>query len=352
MKRFCNLFYTLTAKIFIVVCLLFFAWQTSICFAETTVLYRENDTALKNVFAQWDNYDYKTSFYLHDAIEEAIDMVTEYSLYYHRDITDETQTIVNADDNYKAITQKISSYNDFRFAVVNHTTGRIVSNIDAINYKDSGTALRGHFTGEEDCLLIIRNSHNPYYESGTIIEYTEYVKELAGNYDDNFDLYIYFGDGFSFALGNEDYEETHNSVLQRVKKVTVLSAVYLIAAGVLFVILLLISGKNELGGKVYPGLSDRLPNDLKLLLFSIVVISMTALYENSLYMALRADAYDMWPSFSAEFYIIRSYLAMIVNVCIILSSGCTIKRQYRLGTLFTNTYIYKFFFECKDKKSI
>ncbi len=350
MRTFCNLFYTIWSKTLMVLCILIFLWQTGICFAETTVLYRENDTALKNVFAQWDNYDYRSSFYLRDAIEETIDMVMEYSLYYHREITGEEQKIINADDNYKSIIRKLNSYEDFRFAVVNHTTGRIVSNIDAISYKDSGTAVRPHFTGRDDFLLIIRNSHNPYYESGTITEYTEYVRELAENYNDNFDLYIYFGDEFSFTQGNEDYAQTHNRVLQRVKKVTVLSAVYLLLAGLMFIALLLVSGKNEPGGKVYPGLSDRLPNDLKLLLFLIVLMSMAALYENSLYMAIRADSYDIWPDFSAEFYIVRSYISMLVNVCIILSAGCTIKRQYRLGTLFTNTYIYKFFFERRDRK--
>ena len=77
---------------------------------------------------------------------------------------------------------------------------------------------------------------------------------------------------------------------------------------------------------------------------------MTALYENSLYMALRTDTYDIWFSFSAEFYILRSYIAMLVNVCILLSIGCTLKRQYRLGTLLTNTYIYQIFLKKSDRK--
>ena len=345
MKRLSNLCYTLTAKVFIVLLIWLFSWQTSICFAETTVLYMENDTALKNVWYQWEDFDYSTSLYLQDETEEAIDMVLEYCLYYHRDITDKNQPVIGADDNYKVITQRLSSYKDFYFAVVNHTTDRTVSNMDEINYKNSGIAVRPFFSGEDDSLLIVRDSHNPYYESGTTTEYNEYVVEAAKKYSDDFDLYIYFGENFSFAAELDDYQALHSRVLDRVKTVTRLAAVYLLAAGVLFTILLFVAGRNEPGGKIYPGLSDRLPNDIKLFLFTVVIISMAALYENSLYMALRVDRYEMWPAFSSEFYIIRSYVAMLINVSMILCIGCTIKRQYRLGRLFTNTYIYKFFFE-------
>ena len=350
MKKFGNLLYTVISKTIIVLLLLFFSWQTSICLAENTVLYRENSTALKNVYHQWDNYDYKTSIYLHDAIEEAIKCVIEYSLYYHRDITDDNQTIVNADDNYKFIKGKISSYDNFTFAVVNHQTGRIVSNIEEINYKSSGLAIRSYFSDSGDHLIIIRDSHNPYYENGTITEYTEYVRELANTYDDNFDLYIYFGEGFSFDSCRDNYEKIHNSYLSRVKSGIFLSCVFIVIMGLLFLLLLLVTGKNEPGGKTYPGLSDRLPNDLKFLLYIVVLLSMGALYENSLYMAIRADSYDSWLTYSSNFYIVRSYVSVLVNVCIIMSAGCTVKRQYKLGTLITNTYIYKFFFERRDKK--
>lgn len=348
MKRLSNLCYTIGAKIFLVLIIWFLSWQTSVCFAETTVLYLENDTALRNVWYQWENFDYRSSVYLQDEVEEAIDMVLEYCLYYHRDITDKNQTIISADEDYKRITDRLSSYKDFSFAVVNHTTGRIVSDIEEINYKKSGTAVRQFFSGREDCMLIIRNSHNPYYENGTTTEYNEYAINATMTYSDNFDLYIYFGEDFSFAAELEDYQAIHQRFLERVKTVTVMAAVYLLLVSAVFALLLIIAGKNEPSGKIYPGLSDRLPNDAKLLLFTIVIISMTALYENSLYMAQRADEYDIWPVFSSEFYIFRSYVAMIVNVSIIVCLGCTFKRQYKLGRLFTNTYIYKFFFEKHD----
>ncbi len=350
MKRFLNLFYTMWSKVIIVAVLLMLMLGTSVCFSETTVLYRENETALKNVFTQWENYDYATSVYLSHAIEEAIDIVTEYSLYYHRDISNDAQVIVNADDNYKLIREKLSQYKDFHYAVVNHSSGRIVSDIDDLRYKDTGVDVRSFFKGSESNMLIIRDAHNPCFENGTMTDYTEYVREVAENYDDDFDLYIYFGEDFSFASKLQDYEKIHNNFLSRVRTVTVLSVIFIFIAAMFFVMLLIVSGKTEPGGKVYQGLSDRLPNDLKFLLYAIVLASMAALYENSIYMALRADSYDVWFSFSAEFYIFRSYIAILINVCILLSVGCTLKRQYRLGTLLTNTYIYQIFLKKSDRK--
>ena len=352
MNRFLNLFYTMWSKIIIVFILLGLMLGAGMCFAQTIVLYRENDTALRNVYAQWDSYDYESSLYLSDSVEEAINIVMEYALYYHHDVTDDSQMIVNADDNYKAICRKISEYKDFQFAVVNHSTGKIISDLKAINRKDVGVDVRRHFKGNEENMIIIRDVHNPCFESGTMTDYTEYVRDAAEAYEDDFDIYIYFGDGFAFARDLENYEELHNSFLSRVINLTRMSVFYIVAAALLTAVLIIVSGKTEPGGKVYPGLSDRLPNDLKLLLYLVVISSMVTLYKNSVYMALRADYYDVWFSFSAEFYIFRTYLVILINACILLSAFCTIKRQYRLGTLFTNSYIYQLFFRRYDEYSL
>lgn len=344
MKRFLNLFYTMWSKIIIVFILLGLMLGTGMCFAQTIVLCRENDTALRNVYSQWDSYDYESSVFLSDAVEEAVDIVMEYALYYHHDVTDDSQMIVNADDNYKTICRKMSEYKDFQFAVVNHSTGKIISDLKALSYKDVGVDVRHYFKGNEENMIIIRDVHNPCFESGSMTNYAEYVREAAENYEDDFDIYIYFGDGFSFARDLENYEELHNSFLSRVRNVTRMAVFYIVAAALFTAVLIIVSGKTEPGGKVYPGLSDRLPNDLKLLLYVVVIFSMVTLYKNSVYMALRADYYDVWFSLSAEFYIFRTYIVILINVCILLSAACTIKRQYRLGTLLTNTYIYQLFF--------
>ena len=71
---------------------------------------------------------------------------------------------------------------------------------------------------------------------------------------------------------------------------------------------------------------------------------MAAMYENSLHMALRAETVDLFISYSSDFYIFRSYVSLMIESCVIMAMCCTLKRQYKLGTLFTNTYIYQFFF--------
>ena len=72
MNRFLNLFYTMWSKIIIVFILLGLMLGAGMCFAQTIVLYRENDTALRNVYAQWDSSDYESSVFLSDSVEEAI----------------------------------------------------------------------------------------------------------------------------------------------------------------------------------------------------------------------------------------------------------------------------------------
>lgn len=121
MKWVPNLLYTIWSKIFIVLMVTFFMLQTGICLADSTVMLRNNPVAVKNVFAQWDDYDYKTSEYLKSEIETAIDSILQYSLYYRRDTLSNDQFIVNGDDHYRDIVLKLESYENFSFALVNHT---------------------------------------------------------------------------------------------------------------------------------------------------------------------------------------------------------------------------------------
>ena len=350
MKNIINLFYTVWSKIIIVLLIMFCMLQTSICFAATTVMYRDNPLAVKNVLQQWDSYDYETSEFLNFGIESAIDSVLQYCLYYRRDTVSDDQFIVNADDNYHNIISLLDSFDNFNYAVVNHTTNRIISDIPEINYKSSSADVRSHFPLACDTLLIIRDAHNPYYENGTITKYNQYISKLAESYEDNFDLYIDFGENFSFVPNAIEFEESHNETLSRLRVKTKLAAVYIAVSVALFLILIMVTGKQEVGGKIYPGLSDTLANDLKLILFAIVILAMAALYENSLHMALRAETLDLFFSYSSDFYIFRSYVSLMIESIVIIALCCTLKRQYKLGTLFTNTYIYQLFFKPKNDK--
>ena len=348
MKWIPNLFYTIWSKIFFVLLVMFMMLQTSICLADTTVMLRENPAAVKNALAQWDNYDYKTSEYLKSEIETAIDSVMQYSLYYRRDTVSDEQLIVNGDDNYRDIVDRLNAYDNFSFALVNHSTNLVISNIPKINYSKSSVNIRSYFPETSESLLIVRDAHNPYYETGTMTDYNQYISKLAESYEDNFDLYMYFGEDFSFVSDTEIFEETHTTTLARVKRSTRLSFVYIAIAILLFAFLLAVTGRYEAGGEIHPGISDTLANDIKLLLFSMIIMSMVTLYKNSLYMAVRAKTLDLFLSYSSDFYILRAYISLLISSCIIMAACCTVKRQYQLGTLFTNTYIYKLWFAYKD----
>ena len=345
MKWIPNLLYTIWAKIIIVLLAMFCMLQAGVCLADSTIMLREDPIAVRNAINQWDQYDFATSEFLKSEIEIAIDSVLQYSLYYRRDAVNEDQNIVYADDNYREIANRLSSYENFDFAVINHATKKIISNIPEINYKDSSITVRKYFPSSCETLLIVRDAHNPFYENGTMTAYNHYVSKLSERYNDNFDLYIYFGEDFSFVGDTDSFEQAHLKSFARLEKSSRLAFVYIAITAVLFLLLLSVTGRHEAGGKIYPGISDTLANDCKLTLFTMVIASMATLYKNSLYMALRVETVDFFRSYSSDFYILRSYMALLISSCIIMAACCTILRQYKLGTLFTNTYIYKFFFE-------
>lgn len=343
MKKLLNIFYIGAFKFFVVLALLLLSLQMSLCFSANIKLYKQNPAAMLNVFSQPEGFKYETSEFLKKEIKTAIDSVLQYSLYYHRSTPDTSPLTAKADDNYKEILNRFEGYKSFYFAVVNHDTERIISNLHSINLKSSGTAVRKYFPESEDFLMIIRNARTPYYVNGTMTDYTEYVTSLAETYSDDFDLYMFFGENFCFSGNEELYRQSHEATAAAAagnfyKAVTTIAVIIPLA-----VVLFLICGKAHKGGRVYPGVTDKIPNDLKLLLYLIVYISMSALYENSIYMFLRAESLEFWINYSPEYYLLRSHISMLVSVCIILATGCTLKRQIRTGTLLSNTYLYKYY---------
>ncbi len=415
MKRFLNIFFTMPSKIIATALLIICSWLMNSEVVDVLQLYRQDSTAVTNVLLQRENYDYKTSYFLTNEIQTAIESVLEYSLTYHRNDSSKTQEGHNmnsveaiiylaesfvkndyyssafidagfivltpceeglsdieiagefftqsvnydeirlhaesldfnefykraTDEDYAAITSKLDSYENFTFALVNHNTDSIVSNIPSLNKKSSDITVRRYF-GEDKSLLIVRDAKTPYFESGTMSQYVEFVSKQAKKYGDNFDLYISFGDNLEFAGDGDDFSHRHEEALGKISLALRNTIIFLFFMLWLFIIIVGVSGRRELGGKCYLSLSDRLPNDLKFLFHLIIYISMSALYENSLYMALRvSDSGDYWLSFSPEFYMVRSGISMVIMICIITAFACAVKRQLRCGTLISNSYIYR-----------
>ena len=342
MKRFLNIFYTTQSKALFIVLLIVCSWLMNTEFTEMLSIYRQDRAALINVFIQGNNFDFDSSYLLKNSVERAIEDVLEYTLVYNRKANiPYTKYDTFATEDYDALVDHLKALKNLKYAVVNHKTDIIVSNIPDLNGVSSGMPIKGFFTEEEN-LLIIRNAKSPIFSSDTMNEYAEYVSNTAKKYPDDFDLYMSFDDTMEFAGTREDFSQKHNKTLSAVNRIYKSSITYLVVIFIIFVSLVTVSGKREIGGKTYPSLTDKLLNDVKFLLHIIVYLSMSALYENSLYMALRITREeDYWFNFSADYYLFRSNLSMIVMVCIITAFVCTIKRQLRLGTLVSNTYIYK-----------
>lgn len=244
------------------------------------------------------------------------------------------------DDDYDRIVSHLNRLKDFQFAVVNHKTHTIVSNIPDLNGKGSDVAVRSHFSNEN--LMIVRNSKSPYSESGTMVQYVDFVSEKAKNYADNFDIYVSFGENMEFAGNGENFLERHELAFAEIKESVYGIIIFFAVIVVLFLILMLVTGKRELGGKTYCALTDRLPNDINILFSLVIFASMAALYENSLYLSLRAGVIeDYWLNLSPEYYLTRSNICMVIMIYDIVAVSCTVKRQIGCGTLLSNTYIYK-----------
>lgn len=353
LKRFFNIFYTTPCKAFFVITLIVCSWLMNSELTGILNLYKQDSAALVNAFMQGDKYDYESSYFLKSSIETAIDDVMEYSLVYNRKASSPyTEYGATATQEYNELIDRLQSYKNFRFALANHKTDLIVSNIPSINGKSTDTTVRRYF-GEDRNLLIVRDVRNPIFENGPLTEYVEYASEQAKKYTDNFDIYISFGDKLEFAGDSENFSQRHTDYLSRVVTIFKRITVYLAVMLVIFISLIIVAGKRETGGKTYPGVSDRLPNDLTFLLCFIMYISISALYENSLYMALRVTSSEnFWLNTSPEFYLARSNVSMVLMIIIITSFSCALKRQISRSTLISNTHIYRFIKNYKKKNPI
>lgn len=278
-------------------------------------------------------------YYIQSVNEEKITL--DY-IEHREDFLDRYRRLI--DEKYRHTADYLDSLKGVKYAVVNHDTDRIISNLEEIDSKSTGTAIRNYFGTNEETLLIVRNAKNPYFEVGTMSDYVEHVNECAMNYSEDFDLYISFGDSFVFRNDVSHYENLHNEMQSEISRKIFDTIMLIVITLFIMAIIILLAGKSEKGGKIIPSALDKLPNDLHLILNLIIYFSVSGLYENTLYMLLKSMfvEVDYWLGSSPEFYSARANLCIVVISAVVLGTACTLKRQYRLGTLFTNTYIYRF----------
>ena len=359
MKRFFNLFYTYTFKILLFVLTVVFSWFAGDKLLDIINLYIDDPVSAKNVFVQWSEFDYEESVYLENEIEQTIENVIEYSLKYTPKLTSQKHGSESVDyylrltdEDYKETVEYLESLKDVSFAVVNHKSDSIVSNIPDINTKSSGTPIRQLFGNIDKTTLIVLDARNPAFEVGTMTDYVEFVSTCAQNYSFDFDLYISFGEDFIFRHEVSHYENMHNEM--KSSAIVKLKELYLFSALCILVVVfaVAVAGQSEVGGKINASAFDRVPYDLQLASYVTVFISIAALYENSMYMLFRSAFADgnYWLGISPEFYATRAIICICVNTCIILGAACTVKKLLKSKNRAENTYIYRLIKALKETK--
>ena len=253
------------------------------------------------------------------------------------------------DEEYRRVATALYNIEDMQFALVNHGTEKIVSNIAEIDGKASGENIRKYFKGNEQNLLVVHSAKNPYFEKGTMTEYVDFVQELSQKYDDDFDLYISFNDKLTFPTTPEQYAQRHTEVRRELIGCVNQCLFFFLISIILTVLLITLVGKRCYKGKYILTPADKIPNDIKLFLLVAVLISMAALYEISLYMVIKSEE-DYIFNITSGFYAGRSHLCFAVMVLMALSIMSTLKRQARHKTLFTNTYIYQLIKKYRDNR--
>lgn len=349
MKSFRSLFFTVPAKIIfslILAVLSFFIAECQIAYFD---YYAEDSVSFMNAMAQHDSFNYETSRYFKDTVKNTVRDVVKLSMdfpeAFENDL-DETELLNYyssiGNSSFAEICSNLSSLKGFRFAVVNHGKRKIYSNIDAINGKSSAENIQQYFGRPGKNLLIARSCKNPYFATDTFIDFAGAIRETAQRYNDDFDLYIYFGSTESYNEEAKRCEKLHFSMRRKIEKLN--NTVAVSGAATLLVILLLmtVTGKHEPGGKTYPTVMNRLPNDLILLLYGIVLLCLSSLYRTaiSMIMSYGNELDELWFAHSRDFYANRVKFCIVLFICIATNLFGILKRQYKMGQLFRNTYLY------------
>lgn len=361
MKTFRSLFFTMPAKGIFCFLLFFLSLFFSECNIQYFRLYAEDRTSFINASRQLDHFNYESSYYFKNTVETTFENVTELAFEYEnifdgkltaKELINHFSSIGNS--SFADIYKNLSAMPGLRFAVVNHSKGKIYSNIKQINGKASGTDMKDYFRGDGKNQLIAHSCQNPYFATDSFITFAEHIRSVSKKYEDNFDVYITFGSEKSLKEEEKKCEELHLSMRSRIEKINNAIAVYSAAIIIVAIILLTVTGKQEPKGKTYPTVINRLPNDLIVIMYSIVLICEVSLYRtaSSMLVSHGNELDTFWFIHSIEFYEIRIRFCIVVFICASVNLLCILKRSQKMGQLLENTYLYSFFKALKDNKKI
>jgi len=360
MKNFRSLFFTVPAKVIysvILVILACFIAECQICYFD---YYSKDSESFINAMSQIDSFNYENSRYFKNTVRSTVDDVIKLSMDYPEVFENDTDVteLMNyynsiGNSSFSKIYQNLSSMKGFRFALVNHGKRKIFSNIAQINQKSSAVNVREHFGKEGANLLIARSCHNPYFATDSVfIDFAEDIRSTAQKYADDFDLYISFGTEESFEETRRQCEELHFTMRRKIEKLNDTVAVYIVATVLIIILLMTVTGKHEPKGKTYPTVMNRLPNDLIIFLYSVVLICLSSLYRTAISMIISHgnELDEFWFTHSRDFYTNRVKFCIVLFICIATNLLGILKRQYKMGLLFKNSYIHNFIEDAKKMK--
>lgn len=321
------------------------------CQVEYFTLFKQDNVSFVNAVTQVDNFDYESSRYYKNSVRDTVESITLLCMEYS-DIFEGEADAAELLSHYNSIgdaafpraCEQLAGMKGLRFALVNHDRKIIYSDIPAINGLDSSRNIRNYFGEASRHLLIVRSCSNPYFATDTFIDFAEEIRACAEKYGENFDLYISFGDEEIFREKEAECEKLHLEMRGKIEKLNdkvITHSVLLIFFGV---ILLTVTGKREKGGKTYGTIMNRLPNDLLVLMYGTVLLCLSSLYRTALGMLLsHGDELDtFWFARSEDFYTDRIKFCIILFLCAGLNILGILKRQYKMGMLYKNTYIYNY----------
>lgn len=350
MKSFRSLFYTRPSKVILLIVLLILSIGIAECQTSYFELHSQDKDSFNNAARQMDNFDYETSYFFRNTVEATVDAVVALTMNY-REVFEEMKSkeeLLNyykgiGDTAFEKIFDTLASVEGLRFAVINHEEKKVYSNIPEINGASMNEKIRRYFGQSGKMLLIARSCHTPYFETNTFIEYAEYIRDCAVKYEDNFDLFISFGDDETFYENAEKYSDIHFAMREKIEKLNNTVAVLVVLTILVSLCILTVTGRYEPKGKIFPSKSNKLPNDLIVVSYVFMLVCLVSLYRTSLHMlfSYRLENEVFWFTRSEAFYVSRVEFCIVAFICLFVNMLCILKRSYQMGLLVKNTYLYE-----------
>ena len=238
------------------------------------------------------------------------------------------------DRDYREVMNALEDLRGVYYAVVDYTADRVVTNTGCTKAGE----LQRFFSGTKNNLIVL-GAEDPVYPADTMEEFVPLVQTAAEDYSQSFDFYLSLNGGLAFNSACAEMETRCTGLYQQVHTLLVRFILFLAAALVLGVLLLLTAGRREYKGAIKYCATDRLPNEIHLLFHGIIMLSMFVLFQNSVQIVLLTKADDLWFPTFPDYYAYRGSVCLVVLVLFAIAAACTIKRQIKNKSLFSNTIL-------------